>query len=159
MGRYKSLLLLVTSSLRHSFMANFWMRRGEFVPCYVHGFFKLYLKLCGSRVQDFKAIWWAELSKCLKLVVNCIAFLLLGYVQMWYNITVVLLALCKQRPFFCYLVRWKSSCQHSLQNRHHFVAFFRRVKSGCGAWEMHNMPLSIMCVSCFTPSSCLPSLA
>ena len=140
-------------------MANFCMRREEFVPCYVHGFFKLYLKLSGSRVQDFKEIWLAELCKCLKLVVNSIAFLFLGYVQMWYNICVVLLAPCKQRLFFCYQVRWKSSCSHSLQNRHHFVAFFRRAKSGCEAWDMHNMPLSIMRVSCFTQSSCLPSLA
>jgi len=55
------------------------MRREEFVPFYVHGFFKVYLKLSGSRVQDFKAIWYlndwqvSELCRCLKLVVNSVA--------------------------------------------------------------------------------------
>ena len=121
------------------------MRREEFVPFYVHGFFKLYLKLSGNRVQDFKAIWWAEraeLCRCLKLVINSIAFLHLSYVQMGYNICVV------QRPFifFCYLVRWKTTV-HIAYRTGAIFAFFGWAKSRCGAWDMCNIPFSIMCVS------------
>ena len=136
--RSNSLLPLVTSSVRHLS----WLT-SAFVPCYVHGFFKLYLKLSGSRVQNFKAIWLAELCKCLKLVVNSIAFLLLGYVQMWYNICVVLLAPCKQRLFFCYQVRWKSSCSHSYRTGTILLHFSGEQKVGV----KHET-----CTTCLSPS-------